>query len=119
VDRLCNLPPFVGIIVSLNRERLILSKASVITDVPVLRRFVEDALVIYSRIDSLLDEAAGLQVVEAGGLVVDKPICNVCGAEIDRTDQVLCQRCETPLHRDCWRYNKKCAVFGCGSTSFR
>lgn len=118
IDRLCNLPPFVGIIVSLNRERMILSKASVITDVSILRRFVDEALRIYDRIDTMLDAAAGLKVVETGG-IVEKPICNVCGAEIEAAAQVVCQRCETPLHRECWHYNKKCAVFGCGGMTFR
>ncbi len=78
---------------------------------------MEDGLKIYDRVDQLLDAVVGLKVVETGG-VTDAAICNVCGAEIDSANRVVCRRCETPLHRECWRYNQKCAVFGCGSTEF-
>ncbi|MFA5142001.1 MAG: RING finger protein [Candidatus Woesearchaeota archaeon] len=42
--------------------------------------------------------------------------CPVCGTSMKRKRKV-CPRCRTPHHRDCWRYNKGCAIFGCGSSS--
>ena len=42
--------------------------------------------------------------------------CLVClGAFTGRA--VYCADCATPHHADCWRYNGKCAVFGCASTT--
>ena len=37
--------------------------------------------------------------------------CHVCG-------QVICRKCRTPHHRECWRYNRGCAVYGCLSRIF-
>jgi hypothetical protein len=114
IDALCEMPPVIGIILSLNRERMILSKPSVMSDPRMLGRFISQGSAIYGRIEALMDEAAGLHVVEASVAVSENPLCNVCGMDITPDLRVRCRRCETPMHRDCWRYNKKCAVFGCG-----
>lgn len=46
------------------------------------------------------------------GKVGKQGLCRVCGAEL--TDKLmLCQRCETPHHQDCWDYNGGCAIYGC------
>lgn len=42
--------------------------------------------------------------------------CEVCGERIDRKDLgdlVLCLRCNAIHHRECWNYNKGCAIYGC------
>lgn len=39
-------------------------------------------------------------------------LCRVC-ASLLTGERVLCPRCETPHHADCWRYNGGCALFGC------
>jgi len=44
--------------------------------------------------------------------------CQVCGESIV-LDRIECRRCETPHHRDCWDYNGRCAVYGCGESHFR
>ena len=38
--------------------------------------------------------------------------CPVCACSIDE-EPVLCPRCQTAHHEDCWEYNEGCAVFGC------
>ena len=40
--------------------------------------------------------------------------CQVCGEALSEKAVVLCHRCKTPHHEDCWRYNRGCAVYGCG-----
>lgn len=43
--------------------------------------------------------------------------CRICGTPMgDRI--VLCSRCQTPHHLDCWRYNGRCSIFACGETQF-
>lgn len=46
------------------------------------------------------------------------PICLVCRASLVR-DIVLCARCSTPHHRECFDYAGVCAVFGCGGSASR
>ncbi len=46
------------------------------------------------------------------------PACRVCGEAL--AGPVLeCCACDTPHHERCWRFNRGCAVYGCGSRSSR
>ena len=51
-------------------------------------------------------------------MVTTDPTCQVCGETLDESTVVLCRKCHTKHHRDCWRYNRGCAVFGCGCRTF-
>ena len=42
--------------------------------------------------------------------------CPICACSID-AEPVLCPRCGTAHHDDCWEYNEGCAVFGCKPSS--
>lgn len=55
-------------------------------------------------------------VSEPSGILVLLPPtahCLVCGDALAGRPLVCCRRCDTPHHRDCWRYNGSCAVYGC------
>ena len=41
-------------------------------------------------------------------------MCMVCGHEITK-QRVDCRLCETPHHKDCWKYFGKCSTYGCHS----
>lgn len=42
--------------------------------------------------------------------------CPVCGEKISAgTAHVQCQGCQTPHHKECWKYAGGCAIFACGS----
>lgn len=41
--------------------------------------------------------------------------CPVCGDPLFDRSVVVCTRCDTPHHDECWRYNEGCATFGCSS----
>lgn len=117
VDDLYGMLPFVSVYLSLNRERLVVSKPSLIHDVPLLLDFARTTSRLYDRIEFFLDKISGLEVVVAAPGEDESAVCTVCGADIvDR--RVDCRRCATPLHRECWDYNGKCAVFGCGETRY-
>ncbi|MBI4861620.1 MAG: hypothetical protein HY815_15365 [Candidatus Riflebacteria bacterium] len=44
--------------------------------------------------------------------------CLVCGQSLGQ-QFVVCRRCDTPHHRDCWNYNGSCALYACGSKQMR
>ena len=46
------------------------------------------------------------------------PECQICGDPMV-SDLVVCYRCDTPHHRECWKFNGKCSTFACGHTRFR
>ena len=118
VDALYKMPPFLSVYLSLNRERLVVSKPSLVHEVPLLHDFAKTTAKLYDRIEYFVDKISGLEIVVAApGGEEESPVCTVCGADIaDRC--VRCRRCATPLHRECWDYNGKCAVFGCGETKY-
>jgi hypothetical protein len=82
------------------------------------RRAIDDliqaALAIYSI--ALRQPQAGIAFTE--DVVIDPaaPNCLVCGEAIIG-NEVMCQSCRTPHHRDCWHYVGGCSVFGCGGKS--
>jgi len=45
--------------------------------------------------------------------------CQICGqAIINAEDATSCAACHTPYHPDCWRYQPRCAIYGCGSRAY-
>jgi hypothetical protein len=65
-------------------------------------------------------------ILEAGHatgiLWIDEPRaevgqCQVCGSPM--TDGiVLCARCKTPHHEECWRYAGECSTYACQETAY-
>lgn len=47
----------------------------------------------------------------------NEAICRVCGTRID-SDVVLCRRCYTPHHHDCWHYAGRCSTYACGERRY-
>jgi len=39
--------------------------------------------------------------------------CGICSDEL-QDPVVVCRRCETPMHRQCWSFTGGCATYGCG-----
>ncbi|MBI4866994.1 MAG: hypothetical protein HY816_08575 [Candidatus Wallbacteria bacterium] len=44
--------------------------------------------------------------------------CPVCGDDLAPALAVVCARCNTPHHKDCFQFAGTCAVFGCGTDRF-
>ncbi len=49
----------------------------------------------------------------------EAPACQVCGEPLHGRAVVECCQCGTPHHLSCWRFNKRCSIYGCGSRSCR
>lgn len=43
--------------------------------------------------------------------------CQVCGSPMEEA-VVLCARCRTPHHEECWTYNGVCSTYGCREIRF-
>ncbi len=49
--------------------------------------------------------------------LVEEARCGVCGENLT-SEIVLCRRCQTPHHADCWQFTGCCSTYGCGCTDF-
>lgn len=45
--------------------------------------------------------------------VIQQMRCQVCGESIEH-ELVVCRRCQSPHHRECWEYAGGCSIYGCG-----
>jgi RING finger family protein len=77
-----------------------------------LEGYVERACNLSDQLN--LAAAAGIEFV-----VGDRPQllqdarCGVCGDGLEG-ELVVCRRCNTPHHRECWQYGGGCATYACG-----
>lgn len=60
---------------------------------------------------------ASSQEVALENLEVKKEFkCPICNVSVEKdAEVVICSRCETPAHKDCFEFNGKCGVFACGN----
>lgn len=114
IDRLCRLLGTGDVYVRVENGNLIVRKRTFIRTYPELEQLVRLSLELYEQ--GLLTQSAGIEFV-AGPGPEGPPKCKVCGDHID-SDVVLCRRCETPHHRECWHFFGACSVYGCGETRF-
>lgn len=114
IDRLCRLLSGGDVYVRAERGMLLIRKKSFIRNYADLEQFVRLALELYEQ--GLLTQSAGIEFIAGPGS--DGPVvCKVCGDEFDH-DVVICRRCRTPHHRECWHYYGACSTYGCGETRF-
>jgi hypothetical protein len=81
-----------------------------------LEAFVERAFAVSDQLN--LAVAAGIEfVVGEKPQLLEDARCGVCGDNL-ASDIVACSRCNTPHHRECWKYGGGCATYGCGGREF-
>jgi hypothetical protein len=103
------------VLVSINRERIMVRKAPLLESVDHLRPFVDAVCSMYDRLDDMSTKEMGVELQESES--EEPPTCQVCGAQVtDPANKVYCRRCHTPHHEDCWEFNKKCSTYACGET---
>jgi hypothetical protein len=113
--------------VSFVRGRLVVQRSRTLMrndqlEVKAVREMHDVTLQLAAAITGL-DVAVLLRGEAVGEVTVLPPVpegaaCLVCGGAIDLAP-VVCKRCETPHHRDCWDYNGACALYACGSREAR
>lgn len=61
-----------------------------------------------------LAAAAGIEFVASEqAQLLEEAKCGVCGDSLAR-EIVICRRCNTPHHLECWQYTGGCSTYGCG-----
>jgi hypothetical protein len=113
------LRQFLGngdIYVSFNRHELLVKKRSYIRDYLMLLQFAKLAIDLYDQ--AMLTFQKGIEFV--GGAPpprVEEAVCQICGEAIG-AEAVLCRRCRTPHHEECWKYYGACSTYGCRETHY-
>ena len=113
IERLLHLLGRSEIHLSLQRGRMLISKPSHIKRYDQLEEFVHLSTQVYDQ--AMLSHAVGIHFVQDEVQAIEEAICQICGEDIT-VEMVVCQRCNTPHHHDCWQYYGSCAVYGCGET---
>jgi hypothetical protein len=117
LDQLWKFPFRSEVSISLFPNWLIVRKLWDTSRPVELESFTEMALALYDQLQ--LARTAGIEFVEgAGATIIEDAQCRICGDTMLR-DIVLCRRCKTPHHRDCWEYAGSCAVYGCRETQYQ
>lgn len=105
-----------GVWLSVRPRGLELAVGEVAFDESERERLTEIALSLVLHLASTLastEPAAAPAVLDLPGST-----CEICGMAL-RGQLVTCTRCATPHHADCWRFNGRCAIYGCGSEAAR
>jgi hypothetical protein len=77
-----------------------------------LEAFVERACMLSDQINLAI--VAGIEFVAGEeAQLLDEAKCGVCGDAL-AGEIVMCRRCHTPHHQECWQYTGGCATYGCG-----
>ena len=104
------------IYISFGGHELLVKKLSLIRDYNTLAEFVTATIELFDQM-AMVDEP-GIEFVETAQKTEPvEAVCQVCGDKIVSA-AVLCRRCRTPHHEDCWRYNGACSIYGCQETKF-
>jgi hypothetical protein len=104
------------IFVSLNAGRLLVKKRGLIREFSPLLSLVQMSLELHAQ--AMLTQSSGIEFEEEStAQLIESAMCQVCGDSID-SDMVICRRCKTPHHQDCWNYFGRCSTYGCGETRY-
>lgn len=110
----------------LTRDYMLVRKFGVCRDFGLLSAMAHTAFHLHDRLLLVVNQAgqAEVDIVEAdtGGEAVSAGVgpdvkCGVCSEPVTE-DRVLCRRCRAPHHRECWDYNRGCAVYACRETAY-
>ena len=114
IYRLDNLLDVPGVYVGIQRGHILIKKPLHIQAYKDLEEFTHLATQLFDQ--AMLSRAVGIKFVPGDGQYTEA-ICQICGDSIT-VDMVLCRRCKTPHHNDCWQYYGSCAIYGCGEEKF-
>lgn len=115
VDRLRFLQGGNDIYVLFQDGMLIVQRRGVMRNERLLRQFVAFSLELYEQ--AAASFGVGIEIV-ATVKNEAQAVCKVCGDHLDNDDIVYCRVCDTPHHRDCWRYFGSCSVYACGERRY-
>jgi hypothetical protein len=104
------------IYVSLGAGELLVKKQGLIREFDQLQTLVQMSLELHAQ--AILTQSSGIEFEEqSAAQPIDSAMCQVCGESIE-SEMVICRRCKTPHHHDCWNYFGRCSTYGCGETRY-
>ena len=117
IDRIRFLHVYDDVYLSVNRGTLIVKKRGIIRQPELLETLVQEVLDLYDQ--AVMTLSQGVQFVDdaQAGVPADGAVCQICGDAIG-SEMVLCRRCKTPHHLDCWKYYGSCSTYGCSESRF-
>jgi hypothetical protein len=116
IDRLRYFQGGNDIHVRFRNGLLTVNRRGVIRNDRALRQFVALSLELYEQ--AIASYGVGIEVLHAASDPAADAVCKVCGDPLDGDEVVFCRVCDTPHHRDCWRYFGGCSVYACGERRF-
>jgi hypothetical protein len=114
IDRLCRLFGSGDFYLVLDEGELIIRKKQFVRNYVDLDNFARLSLELFEQ--ALLTRTDGIAFV-AGERPDEPPKCLVCGEGVI-VEMVICRRCQTPHHKECWHYYGSCSTYGCGETRY-
>jgi hypothetical protein len=71
---------------------------------------------LHDRIDVFWQRASGIEILDEPfpPAATAEAVCPICSTKIAPEALVVCRRCETPHHQDCWEFNGRCSTYACG-----
>lgn len=106
-----------NIYVAIRGGVLQVTKPTCLTNSDDLARFLTLALELFDQ--AIATSATGIEYLDSPRPPDEEPSqCGVCGDDLTRGDIVLCRRCRTPHHRECWEYFGGCSTYACQEKHF-
>ena len=116
INKLYRVEPAKDLFLAIGGGYLLLRKHDPYQDRNQIHQVAQ--MVVLLREQMLLALESGIEVIGASAeSSLDEAMCEICGESID-SDAVVCRRCKTPHHRDCWEYYGGCSIYACGETQF-
>ncbi len=114
--RLIGLFHAADVFVSVDRSLLTIKKVTLRAEPAGILQVVRLALDLHDQIQ--LTRTTGIEFVrETAMQPIAAAVCQVCGEALG-ADIVLCRRCQTPHHLDCWCYFGGCSIYGCAEPDY-
>jgi hypothetical protein len=116
IDRLRYFQGGNDIDVRLENGVLTVRRRGVIRNERMLRQFVSLSLELYEQ--AVASYGVGIDFLKLSSEPGADAVCKICGDPLDLEEVVYCRVCDTPHHRECWRYFGGCSVYACGERRF-
>jgi hypothetical protein len=113
IEAIRTLGKYMGFVIDLSRDRLLIRVAEVPDSEVLLARIVAAGRELVA---AILENAPAIGVLwdEAGPRPGAR--CPVCGSSLGSA-LLHCGKCRTPHHRECWEYAGGCSTYACGGRS--
>jgi hypothetical protein len=116
INRLRQFQGVDDVYVRFEGDSLTVERRGVIRNERSLRQFVAYCLELNEQAAAAF--GVGIDVLSQSADNHAHAVCKICGDGLGDEEIVYCRVCDTPHHRDCWRYFGGCSVYACGERRY-